>query len=89
MTAAMHANTSPTIADPALSQAPAPVPNGLHRASALSDIEREAAIKREAIQMEDAMARYEISGDFADRGEADGCRLRMEELIASRPVEVR
>jgi hypothetical protein len=34
--------------------------------------------------MQDAYARYEVSGCFSDRGEADGWRLCMESAIASR-----
>lgn len=34
--------------------------------------------------MSDAMARYELSGSFEDRGDADGWRVAMECAIAAR-----
>lgn len=38
--------------------------------------------------MKDAMARYELSGDFSDRGDADGWRVAMERAIAARTLAV-
>lgn len=38
--------------------------------------------------MSDAMARYELSGSFDDRGEADGWRVAMERAIAARSPAV-
>ena len=38
--------------------------------------------------MQDAYARYEVSGCFADRGEADAWRMTMERAIALRSPAV-
>lgn len=50
----------------------------------LTDDEREAAIVRAGDAMQAAMARYDASSNFADRGDADRARLIMENLINGR-----
>lgn len=37
--------------------------------------------------MKDAYARYELSGDFSDRGEADYWKVAMERAIEARSVD--
>ena len=55
----------------------------------MNDAELEAHIEDLGLLMVAAYSRYEVSGCFADRGEADGWRLHMEEAIASRsPAQV-
>ena len=51
---------------------------------ALSDQELEEHIKHCGELMEQAYARWEASGCFGDRGEADGWRITMERAIADR-----
>lgn len=53
----------------------------------LTDGEREAAIALAASLIEHHMELYEISGNFADRGNADRARLSMEALIKGRSAE--
>lgn len=53
----------------------------------LTDGEREAAIALAASLIEHHIELYEISGDFADRGNADRARLSMEALIKGRSAE--
>lgn len=48
------------------------------------DVELESRIKHCGALMTSAYARYEVSGCFADRGEADAWRLTMEAAIAER-----
>lgn len=50
----------------------------------MTDNELEAHIRDCGRRMQQAMAEYEISGCFSDRGEADYWRVRMEKAIASR-----
>lgn len=51
------------------------------------EIELEAHIKSCGELVEQAMANYETSGNFADRGEADRWRIEMERAIALRAPE--
>lgn len=53
----------------------------------MEPLELESHIKHCGQQMESAMARYEASGCFSDRGEADAWRRRMEAVIKSRAPE--
>lgn len=53
----------------------------------MNNAEIEQRIQSLGEQMKSAYARYEASGCFADRGEADGLRIRMEAAIASRSPE--
>ncbi len=53
----------------------------------MTDNELEAHIRDCGQQMQRAMAEYETSGSFADRGEADYWRMRMEKAIAARSQE--
>lgn len=46
--------------------------------------ELEAHIKGYGSLMAAALLQYELTGCFADRGQADAYRLRMEEAIAER-----
>lgn len=57
------------------------------RHSSCGDLQREVAIQQAGREIEAAMARYAESGNFADRGEADAARLRMQGLIAGRSAE--
>ena len=50
----------------------------------MTDDELEAHIRDCGRLMQQAMAEYEISSCFSDRGEADYWRVRMEKAIASR-----
>ena len=55
----------------------------------MNDSELEKHIEDLGLLMVAAYNRYEVSGCFADRGEADGWRLKMEAAIASRsPAQV-
>lgn len=49
--------------------------------------ELEAHIKSCGLLMQEAMERYEVSSCFADRGDADHWRMRMEEAIKARAPE--
>lgn len=62
------------------------VSEGRHSHSC-ADLAREVAIQQAGRDIEAAMGRYGDSGNFADRGEADAARLRMQELIAGRSPE--
>ena len=53
----------------------------------LTDEQRESLIRHAASLVEYHMELYEISGDFADRGNADRARLSMEALIRGRSAE--
>ena len=46
--------------------------------------ELEQHIKESGSLMATALMQYELSGCFADRGDADKYKLRMQELIAER-----
>ncbi|MHB1201473.1 MAG: hypothetical protein ACYCZ6_18360 [Polaromonas sp.] len=50
--------------------------------------EIEIHIKQCGQLMQDAYARYEVSGDFSERGEADAWRMTMERAIALRSPAV-
>lgn len=52
-----------------------------------AELELEAHIMSCGRLVERAMASYEASGNFADRGEADRWRLEMERSIAMRAPE--
>lgn len=52
----------------------------------MNDSELEKHIEDLGLLMIAAYNRYETSGCFADRGEADGLRLQMEAAIASRSL---
>ena len=55
----------------------------------MTSLERETQIRQAGVLMMAAYARYEASGCFSDRGEADAHRLKMEAAIAQRrPTEV-
>ena len=53
----------------------------------MTHAELEKHIEDLGLLMVAAYNRYEVSGCFADRGEADGLRLQMEATIASRSPE--
>lgn len=53
----------------------------------MTDNEREMKIQCAASGIEAAMDAWEQSGNFADRGRADGYRLIMEVLIRERSAE--
>lgn len=53
----------------------------------MTDQEHEKSIAKIGEKMESAYAKWEVTGCFSDRGEADGWRLQMEEAIASRSPE--
>lgn len=53
----------------------------------MNDSELERHIEDLGLLMVSAYNRYETSGCFSDRGEADGWRLQMESAIASRSPE--
>jgi hypothetical protein len=53
----------------------------------MSPDELEAHIKDCGRLMQEAMARFEVSSCFADRGDADHWRMQMEEAIAMRTPE--
>ena len=59
----------------------------MHPADIMADSELEAHIKSCGQLMQDAMSRYEQSGCFSDRGEADYWRIAMESAIKSRSPE--
>ena len=44
----------------------------------------EQHIKEQGSMMATALMQYELTGCFADRGQADAYRMRMEEAIAER-----
>jgi hypothetical protein len=48
------------------------------------DLKRELRIQALGLRMLSAYARYEATGCFSDRGEADGLRIEMEREISSR-----
>jgi hypothetical protein len=50
----------------------------------MTSLERETQIRQHGASMMAAYARYERSGCFADRGEADAHRINMEAAIAKR-----
>jgi hypothetical protein len=50
----------------------------------MTGLERETQIRQHGVSMMAAYARYERSGCFADRGEADGHRIQMEAAITQR-----
>jgi hypothetical protein len=57
------------------------------RGPAVSDNERELHIRNCGYLMEDAMRRWCETGCFSYRGEADRCRLLMQEAIRARSPE--
>ena len=50
----------------------------------MNDQEREEAISDMGLLMTSAYARYELTGCFSDKGQADGYRIAMERLIGQR-----
>lgn len=50
----------------------------------MNDLLREKSIAELALLMQGCMARWEASGNFCDRGQADGYRIAMENLINGR-----
>ena len=50
----------------------------------MTGLERETQIRQHGVLMMAAYARYERSGCFSDRGEADGHRINMQAAIAQR-----
>ena len=53
----------------------------------MTDQKREQCIDNLALLIEGAMARWEATGCFHDRGQADGYRIHMERLICERSPE--
>lgn len=53
----------------------------------MTDELRERSISNLALLVEGAMARWEATGCFHDRGQADGYRIHMESLINGRSPE--
>lgn len=61
--------------------------NDMSVALTRDEAELEAHITSCGLLVEQAMAAYEVSGNFADRGEADRWRLEMGRSIAMRAPE--
>lgn len=55
--------------------------------SEVSDQQREKSIADLALLVEGAMSRWEATGCFSARGQADGYRIAMEALIRGRSPE--
>lgn len=53
----------------------------------MTDQQREKNIASLSTLIEGAMARYEASGNFHDRGQADGYRITRDSLIRGRSAE--